>query len=42
VISQAALDRMPAKQQALAGPAEAVTIKSAGEVQIHRIGLAAP
>jgi len=42
VISQAALDRMPAEQQALAGPGEAVPIKSAGEVQIHRIGLAAP
>jgi adenylate cyclase len=42
VISQAALDRMPAEQQALAGPGEAVPIKSAGEVQIHRISLAAP
>jgi adenylate cyclase len=42
VISQAALDRMPAEQQALAGPGETVPIKSAGEVYIHRIGLAAP
>ncbi|HKM71193.1 MAG TPA: hypothetical protein VJX94_14260 [Stellaceae bacterium] len=42
MISQAALDRMPAEQQALAGPGEAVRIKSAGEVHIHRIGLAAP
>ncbi len=41
VISQAALDRMPAEQQALAGPGEVVPIKSAGEVHIHRIGLAA-
>jgi class 3 adenylate cyclase len=40
VISQAALDRMPAEQQALAGPGESVRVKSAGEVQIHRIGLA--
>ena len=42
VISQAALDRMPAEQRALAGPGEAVAIKSAGEVQIHHIGLATP
>jgi adenylate cyclase len=40
VISQAALDRMPAQQQALAGPSETVPLKSAGEVQIRRIGLA--
>jgi len=42
VVSQAALGRMPVEQQALAGPGEAVRIKAAGEVQIHRIGLAAP
>jgi adenylate cyclase len=42
VISQAALDRMPAEQQALAGPSETVPLKSAGDVRIHRIALEAP
>lgn len=41
VISQAALQRMPAEQQSLAGPGETVRVRGAGELQVHRIELVA-
>jgi adenylate cyclase len=48
VISQAALDRLPADQRALAGPSEAVHVRawrsssgSGNEIVIHRIALLA-